>query len=295
MVAALLLVSAAAATPICGAGPAEPARRAVAEELNAARVAAGQRPLEPHPLLCLLARERADAIAATGDLTAGRGYLERTTRAFWRGGYKPHFWTDSALVGTSLSGVLEQLRGIRPAWVEEAIANDFDHIGVATASLDGQPVVTFMLALHKCTVEEERVSALADVEAARREALDRVNRLRRERGLEALVADARLDAAAQAHAEDQARRSYYDHRSPEGGTPADRARSAGFGSPNMVAENIAKGLFTPAEVVDLWMDSPGHRKNILRRRATVVGLGVAVGPGGEIECFDVLWVQLFAG
>jgi uncharacterized protein YkwD len=102
-----------------------------------------------------------------------------------------------------------------------------------------------------------------------------------------------LANAAQGHAEDLLRRSYYDHRSPEGGTPMSRARAAGF-TGRSIAENIAKGLFTPVETVNRWMDSSGHRRNILRRRATLTGLGLAVGPG-ELECHDVLWVQLFGG
>ncbi len=294
MIAALLLASLAAAGPVCGTGPGEDARRAIAEELNRARTAAGSRPLEPHPLLCQLARERALAIAASGELSVERGYLEETTRRLYLGGYKPHFWTDGSLVGSSLSGVLEQLRSVRPRWVAEAIANDFDHLGVATAALDGQPVVTFMLALDKCTVERELATRLSAVEAVREEVLEAVNRRRREHGLEPLRPDARLTAAAQGHAEDQQRRSYYDHRSPEGSTPASRARAAGLDRAGLVAENIAKGLFTPTEVVDRWMDSPGHRKNILQQRVTAAGLGVAVGPG-ETECYDILWVQLFAG
>ena len=294
MTVAVLLALLATAEPVCGAGPAAPARRAIADELNQARVAAGSRPLAPHPLLCRLARDRAAAIAATGELSTDRGYLERTTRQLYRGGYKPHFWTDGSLVGTSLSGVLEQLRSVRPRWVEEAIRDDFDHLGVATATLDGQPVVTFVLALHKCTVERDRAGELADPGSVQAAARERVNQLRRQHGLEPVRSDARLAAAAQGHAEDLLLRSYYDHRSPEGGTPASRARDAGLERPGMVAENIAKGLFTPAEVVDRWMDSPGHRRNILQRRATATGLGVAVGPG-ESECFDVLWVQLFAG
>ena len=294
MLGALILASLLAAGPVCGAGPAEPLRRLVAAELNLARIAAGRRPLAPHPLLCRLARERAEAIAATGELNADRAYLESTTRRLYRGGYQPHFWTDSALVGSSLRGVLEQLRGVRPRWVAEAVGNDFDHLGVATATLDGRPVVAFMLALHRCTVERERAAALADLEAARVEALVTVNRLRSEHGVAPVRRDARLATAAQGHAEDLLRRDYYEHRSPEGGTPADRARAAGFERPSLVAENIAKGLFTPAETVERWMDSAGHRKNILRRRVTATGFGVAVGPG-EGECFDVLWVQLFAG
>lgn len=294
MLGALLLSHLLAAGPICGAGPAEPARRALVMELNLARVAAGSRPLEPHPLLCQLARERAEQIAATGELTADREYLERTTRRFYRGGYKPHLWSDSALVGSSLSGVLDQLGTVRPDWVAEAIDGQFDHLGVGTATLGGQPVVAFMLALHACTVERQRAAALADLEAARTAALEAVNRLRSEHGLSPVRRDESLAAAAQGHAEDQLRRSYYDHRSPEGATAADRARAAGFEQRGPLAENIAKGLFTPADVVDRWMHSPGHRKNILLRQATATGFGVAVGPG-ELECFDVLWVQLFAG
>ena len=294
MLGALLLAYLVTAGPVCGAGPAEPVRRAVAAELNLARIAAGSRPLEPHPLLCQLASERAAAIAAAGELTADRGYLERTTGRLYRGGYKPHFWSDSALVGSSTRGVLGQLAGIRPQWVEEAVRGEFDHLGVGVAALDGQPVVTFMLALHKCTVERGQAAGLADVEVVGAEALQAVNRLRREHGREPVRLDPHLQAAAQAHAEDLLRRSYYDHRSPEGSTPASRARTAGFAPRGVVAENIAKGLFAPGETVERWMASPGHRKNMLLRRVTVTGLGVAVGPG-EFECFDVLWVQLFAG
>ena len=80
---------------------------------------------------------------------------------------------------------------------------------------------------------------------------------------------------------------------PEGGTPAGRAKAAGYAGRGVVAENIAKGLFEPAETVERWMDSSGHRRNILHRRVTATGLGLAIGPG-EHECYDVLWVQLFA-
>jgi len=291
---ALLLAYLFTRYPVCGADPAEPVRRAVAVELNLARLAAGRRPLESHPLLCRLARERAVEIADSGDLTTDRDYLERTTQRFYRDGYKPHFWADSTLVSSSLSGVLEQLHRARPDWVREAIGGEFDHLGVATATLDGQTVVTFMLALHRCTVERQRVAELSNIEAARAQALEEVNRQRREHDLAPVRRDERLANAAQGHAEDLLRRSYFDHRSPQGVTPARRARAAGFECPNLVAENIAKGLFTPAETVDRWMQHSDHRGNILHRRVTVTGLGVAVGPG-ELECFDVLWVQLFAG
>lgn len=279
--------------PVC-AGPDEPLRRALVVELNLARMAAGARPVVPHPLLCRLAGERAAAIAASGELDPDRAHLEQTTRALYRGGYPPHFWSEGALVGGGGHGLVGRLGSISAEWVERAITGDFEHLGIGTARLDGQPVVALLLALHKCTEAGRRAAGLADVAAVRAAALVAVNRARRQRGRQPVRPDPRLDAAAQGHAEEMLRRGFYDHLSPDGGTPAGRARAAGLPHAALVAENIARGLFTPAETVERWLASSGHRRNILLRRATATGLGVAVGPGGD-DCVDVLWVQLFAG
>ena len=101
------------------------------------------------------------------------------------------------------------------------------------------------------------------------------------------------DLAAQRHAIDQFENSYYDHRDLEGGTARDRAARAGYRSARTVAENIAKGPFSPREVVQRWMKSRGHRKNILGTRIRAMGVGVAFGENDR--GFEVLWVQVFAG
>ncbi len=88
------------------------------------------------------------------------------------------------------------------------------------------------------------------------------------------------------------RRAYYDHVSPEGETVRDRVRAAGGSRRRGLAENIAKGLFTPDEVVRRWMNSSGHRRNILHRGAAEMGLGVAFGENEN--GFEVVWVQVFA-
>lgn len=106
-------------------------------------------------------------------------------------------------------------------------------------------------------------------------------------GLPALVADPRLAAAAQGHSADMAARRFYAHTSPEGGTPADRALAAGCRSDG-IGENIACGQRTAAEVVRGWMDSPGHRANILRRAFTLIGVGYATG--GRAGTY---WTQMF--
>jgi stress response protein SCP2 len=113
------------------------------------------------------------------------------------------------------------------------------------------------------------------------------NAERRRHGLPALAVDARLGAAAQLHTADMLRRGFFDHRSPDGDQVWDRARSVGYPY-RKVAENIAAGQCTAAEVVAGWMDSPGHRRNILDAELTQIGVGHAVGGS-----YGVLWTQVF--
>ena len=124
-------------------------------------------------------------------------------------------------------------------------------------------------------------------------ALEAVNRFRAEVGLTPVAADAALDRAAQRHAEAMRERGFYDHRGADGSSPRKRAVDAGYPRPGGVGENIAKGIFGGAEVVERWMKSQGHRENLLRPAARFAGLGVAVGDSGRAgECVEVFWAQL---
>lgn len=100
--------------------------------------------------------------------------------------------------------------------------------------------------------------------------------------------DDALAAIAQAHSEDMARRGYFDHDTPEGISPFQRARNAKY--PRFAsAENIAKtGTSSAQQVVTLWMNSPGHRANILGDHK-YVGIGVAKDVQGLY-----LWTQMFS-
>jgi uncharacterized protein YkwD len=114
-----------------------------------------------------------------------------------------------------------------------------------------------------------------------------VNRERTRRGLKRLLANPRLKRAAAAHSKDMVRRSFFAHNSPSGSTPAQRIRGAGYlrgARGYTVGENIAWGTgqyATPQETVASWMDSPGHRANILHRSFKEIGIGVALGAPGE--------------
>jgi uncharacterized protein YkwD len=113
------------------------------------------------------------------------------------------------------------------------------------------------------------------------------NAERTRRGLVALAVEPRLTAAAQAHSDDMARRHFFAHESPEGQSVADRARARGYVY-RIVAENIAAGQRTAEEVVTGWMNSPGHRANILNGDLRQIGVGYALG--GE---YGTTWTQVF--
>ena len=111
-----------------------------------------------------------------------------------------------------------------------------------------------------------------------------VNRERAANGCGALVADEGLAAVARAHSADMRDRGYFDHVNLDGLDPFDRAAAAGV---DARAENIAMGQPDAASVMDAWMNSSGHRANILDCSLTSLGVGVADGSGGP------WWTQLF--
>ncbi|MEJ6392205.1 CAP domain-containing protein [Gymnodinialimonas sp. 2305UL16-5] len=95
--------------------------------------------------------------------------------------------------------------------------------------------------------------------------------IRGQNGLQGLAHSARLQAAAQAHADDMARSGQFSHRGANGSTLRTRVRAAGYNACFM-AENIAFGQNSISRVMTDWMNSAGHRRNMLDRRVTQYGL-----------------------
>jgi uncharacterized protein YkwD len=102
-------------------------------------------------------------------------------------------------------------------------------------------------------------------------------------GCGALRVDSRLAAAAQAHSKDMVDRDYFSHTSPDGKGPGDRAAAAGY--PSWSGENIAAGYPTAAAVVQGWMNSPGHKANILNCQSKATGVGY--------DARRNMWTQMF--
>lgn len=123
------------------------------------------------------------------------------------------------------------------------------------------------------------------------------NQARADNGLPPLTANPLLTAAAQKHADAMAADAFFDHANPKTGTqPGDRVTAEGYRW-SVVAENIAAGDATPADVVAGWLKSPGHRANILNKDVREIGVGYVFkandtfpGPTG----YGHYWVQVFA-
>ena len=94
-------------------------------------------------------------------------------------------------------------------------------------------------------------------------------------GCPALRVDARITRAAQLHSEDMSANGYFSHTSRDGRTFADRIRAQGYPAP--AAENIARGQRSASAVVRAWMNSAGHRRNILNCSLRAIGVGFAPG------------------
>lgn len=117
-----------------------------------------------------------------------------------------------------------------------------------------------------------------DAQLSRAGVISWTNSQRRQNGeLPALKENLKLNAAAEAKLEDMFKQQYFEHQSPQGTGPADLAKAAGY-EYIAVGENLALGNFDNDRVlVQDWMDSPGHRANILNSKYEEIG--VAVGQG----------------
>ncbi|MHC6625012.1 sigma-70 family RNA polymerase sigma factor [Streptomyces globosus] len=113
-----------------------------------------------------------------------------------------------------------------------------------------------------------------------------VNAERAKAGCGPLKDDAQLRKAAQRHSEDMASRNFFSHTAPDGSDPGERTTAAGYRWATY-GENIARGQSTAESVMNSWMNSDGHRANILNCSFKDIGVGLHQGPGGP------WWTQNF--
>ncbi len=131
--------------------------------------------------------------------------------------------------------------------------------------------------------QSEQQSSLSEFE---QQVVNLTNQEREKAGLAPLEVDSELSKVAQAKSEDMRDNNYFAHNSPTYGSPFDMMNQFGV-EYQTAGENIAKGQQTPEEVVNAWMNSEGHRKNIMNGSFTHIGVGY-VEEGN-------IWTQQFIG
>lgn len=247
--------------------------------VNSARARAGSPPVSLDARLAAAARVHASDMAARGVLSSespdGTSVYQRLTST----GYAyltvgEHLVSGPRTPGEFVEYCLSSEQSRRtlcePAFSQAGLAYVADRSGdLYWTALWASP---FSLGELARTASE--VVALTNVE-------------RTAAGLRPLSADPLLANAAQAHSDDMVARAFYSHTSPGGAQPWDRAAAAGS-TRRTIGENIACGQRSPAEVVLGWMNSPGHRANILKPDFTHIGIGLA--GGGKMGTY---WTQLF--
>lgn len=121
------------------------------------------------------------------------------------------------------------------------------------------------------------------------ELLQLTNEERRKAGVPALQLSPQLGQAAQGHAEDMVRHNFFSHTGSNGSTLVTRVEAAGYAY-SFAGENIAAGGATPTQTIQQWMNSPGHRQNLLSRNFTQIGFGYVSAPS---TAYGHYWVQVF--
>lgn len=126
----------------------------------------------------------------------------------------------------------------------------------------------------------------SSVTAYEQQVIDLVNEIRVNNGLKKLTANWELSRVARYKSQDMKDNNYFSHTSPIYGSPFDMIKNFGI-TYRTAGENIAKGQQTPQAVVNSWMNSSGHRANILNSSYTQIGVGYVSGGN--------YWTQMFIG
>ncbi|MFJ7747452.1 CAP domain-containing protein [Peribacillus sp. NPDC097295] len=135
----------------------------------------------------------------------------------------------------------------------------------------------------------KNVAAQASSKSIEQQVLDLVNAERAQAGLKELKMDEELSNVAKAKSEDMRDNNYFSHTSPTYGSPFDMMKSFGINY-TYAGENIAAGQTSPSAVMKSWMNSAGHKANILNKNYTHIGIGYVKG-----GTYSRYWTQQFIG
>ncbi|MEB4859258.1 CAP domain-containing protein [Priestia megaterium] len=133
----------------------------------------------------------------------------------------------------------------------------------------------------------DKAERTKDASQFEQKVVDLVNQERQKQGLKPLTLNKKLSDVARTKSKDMMDKGYFDHNSPTYGSPFDMMKQFGI-EYTTAGENIAKGQQSPEDVMNAWMNSDGHRKNILNPDFTEIGVGYVKGD-------TTYWTQQFIG
>lgn len=133
----------------------------------------------------------------------------------------------------------------------------------------------------------DKAEQTKDASQFEQQVVDLVNQEREKQGLKSLTLNKKLSDVARTKSKDMMDKGYFDHNSPTYGSPFDMMKQFGI-EYTTAGENIAKGQQSPEDVMNAWMNSDGHRKNILNPDFTEIGVGYVKGD-------TTYWTQQFIG
>lgn len=278
----------------------EAAAAELARLLNAERAKAGLQPLEPMDGLTQAARIRARDLSG--------GYVEiRADGSDWtsvlkQSGVKADYVDESFVVGKGYDDTASALEKVlsTPEAKAALLNREYTHLGVGfvhdeNGYLGLQDFWSLMYIVEssgespsESPAPEAPAPSGTDLQAMRQGVLDLVNAARAENGKSALTLDEGLCDVAQLRAEEIV--ESFSHTRPNGTSCFTAIQEAGIRGGAM-GENIAAGQGSPAAVMNSWMNSDGHRKNILSGNFSSIGIGYVKSSSG----YGHYWVQMFLG
>jgi uncharacterized protein YkwD len=273
-------------------GDPDTVRRELLRRINDERAKSGTPLLRLVDALNDAAQQHADEVSRQGTLRFATGSEDSMGERIKKLGYDAHAWTESVTATNGdLASVLRSWKSQDNGTYKSLMDDDFRDLGIGVSRLRGTPLYSFLFAVPQSEFFIRATASLRDPARVRAAMLEEVNAARRKAGAPPLRTNPLLEKAAQKHAEDMLARGYFAHESPSGTTVKERSKEAGYDW-RTIGENIAEGQLTVDEVMKTWLESPGHRRNILDPGFTEIGIGLALGKGKDGER-RVLWVQDF--
>ncbi len=228
----------------------------------------------------------APALTLKSNLALPIGYSGELRRGLRDAGYQAGEVRSIRLSGARNAGLAFDM--LRDDYCEDLMDPKVTDVGISRSGNQWRLVLARpMVSAQLGDTRTAGQTLLAQVNAAR--AKPRMCGGKRFAAARPLAWSSALGSAAQRHSRSMAERDYFSHNDPNGDSPFDRARAAGYRG-KQVGENIAAGQGSPRAAMDSWLASPGHCANLMNPRFTQVGAAYAAQTRSEN---GIYWTMMF--